>query len=49
MAEYICEVIPKSRVEVMLDGNNSSIKIELNEFEQEKLNRQMFLFLEKIK
>ena len=33
----------------MLDGNNSSIKIELNEFEQEKLNRQMFLFLEKIK
>lgn len=49
MAEYICKVIPKSRVEVMLDGNNSSIKIELNEFEQEKLNRQMFLFLEKIK
>lgn len=48
MAEYICKIIPEAKVEIVLDGNDSTIKIELNNFEQQKLNRKMFLFLQKI-
>lgn len=48
MAEYICEIIPQSKVEVTLDGNDSTIQIELDDLEQQKLNREMFLFLQKI-
>lgn len=48
MVEYISKVIPTAKVEVELDGNNSTIQIELDDSEQEKLNREMFLFLEKI-
>jgi len=48
MAEYIHKIIPDAKIEVLLDGNDSAIKIELNNFEQQKLNRQMHLFLQKI-
>ena len=48
MAEYICEIIPQSKVEVTLDGNDSTIQIELDDSEHQKLNRELFLFLKKI-
>ena len=44
MAEYICEIIPQSKVEVTLDGNDSTIQIELDDSEHQKLNRELFLF-----
>lgn len=47
MAEYIGEIIGDS-VEVELNGNDSTIKVELDDAQQKKLNREMFLFLRKI-
>ena len=49
MAEYIKGKLPDSDVEVELDGNDSMIRIGLDDSEQEKLNREMFLFLRKLK
>lgn len=36
MGDYILEVVPTAKVEVCLDGNDSTIKIELDGDEQEQ-------------
>jgi hypothetical protein len=49
MAQYIHDILPQANITVELNGNDSTIQIELDDLEQQKLNREMFLFLEKIK
>ena len=46
MGEYIKDTLPDCNVEIVLDGNDSTLKIEVTDAEQEKLNRLMFLFLQ---
>lgn len=45
--EWIKELLPSVSVEVILDGNNSTLKLELTDEEQMKLNCKLYNFLEK--
>lgn len=47
MAEYINDVVPDAEVEVELDGNESSLKLNMNCEQQRKLNGTMANFLRK--
>jgi len=47
-AEFIKSKIPEGYIEVELDGNNSSISVEISDLEQRKLNGIMFSYLKKI-
>ena len=49
MAEHIREVLPDAGIEVTLDGENSTIQIEIDDEEQKKLNREMYNFLKEYK
>lgn len=46
-AEYIKEIIPDCNLEVILDANNSIIKLELSDEEQKKINCKLYNILEK--
>lgn len=45
--EYIKSVLPESNIEVTLDGNNSTISVEMSNEEQQLLNNKMYIFLKK--
>ena len=47
MADYISDVLPDVEVECILDGNNSTLSLELTCEQQRKLNGNMFAFLKK--
>lgn len=49
MCEYLKDTIPDMYVECNLDGNDSNIVIEVTDEQQQVLNREIFLFLEKNK
>lgn len=49
IAQYIHGILPEANIDVELNGNDSSIQIEMDDLEQRKLNRELFLFLKKIK
>jgi hypothetical protein len=48
MAQYIHDILPQANITVELEGNESTIQVELDDMEQQKLNREMFLLLEKV-
>ena len=45
MAEYLQELIPTLKVEVNLDGNNSNMKIEINDDDYTALTEALTSFL----
>lgn len=47
MAEYIKQEIPDCDIEVLLDGNDTVITIDITETQQQKLNRLLYSFLKK--
>ncbi len=46
-AEYIKEILPDADVQVILDGNNSTIELSIDDEEQQKLNSSLYVFLKK--
>ena len=46
-AEHIMEILPDADVKVILDGNNSTIELSMDDEEQQKLNSSLFVFLRK--
>jgi len=48
MGQYITEIIPGAKVDVWMDGNDSSLSVELNDDEQKKLNSEMFRFFQEL-
>lgn len=49
MAEYIRDVLPDIEIEVELCGNESRLKIEVDDNRQQKINSVMFRFLNEMK
>jgi len=47
MAQMIIDTIPDSNVEINMNGNDSTIQVELSNEEQRKLNEKMYSFLTK--
>lgn len=47
MAEYIQEIMPNADVSVVMDGNNSTLSVSVDEEEQRELNSKLFVFLKK--
>lgn len=48
MGEYIRDILPEADIIVELEGNDSTIRIEnVSDDDVQKLNRMMYLFLEK--
>ena len=47
MGDWLHELVPDATVEVWLDGNESTIKVELNDEEQQKIYSQMAIYLKK--
>jgi len=47
MAEHIQEIMPNADVSVVMDGNNSTLSVSVDEEEQRELNRKLFVFLKK--
>ncbi|MBR1818255.1 MAG: hypothetical protein IJ772_05330 [Bacilli bacterium] len=51
MCELICDTIPElekgTDIRLLLDGNDSTIEVTLTDHQQEKLNRNLYLLLEK--
>lgn len=45
VAECIHETLPEVKIDVELDGNNSTIQIEVDKQEQRTLNHRMYKFL----
>lgn len=41
-ANFIQEICPNADVQVMLDGNDSTLKVELTEEEQRELNSKLY-------
>lgn len=48
-AEHIRKVLPESYIEVVLDGNNSQLHLELTDEEKRKLTTSIYSFLRKYK
>lgn len=48
MAQYIKGYIPDAKIDVYLDGNNSSLEFECSEEEQRILNNKMYTFIKEI-
>ena len=46
-AEHIQQVLPDADISVTLDGNNSTIELDIDDEEQRKLNGSLFSFLKK--
>ena len=46
-AEHIKDILPDAEVQVVLDGNDSSIELEIDEDEQRTLNSSLYVFLKK--
>lgn len=46
-AEHIKDILPDADVQVILDGNNSTIELVIDDEEQRKLNSSLFVFLKK--
>lgn len=49
LGAYITENLPEATVEVFLEGNNSSLKLTMNDSEQEEINQKMETFLAKFR
>lgn len=49
MGEYLIELCPEVKVEVELDGNNSIIKMEVTDEQQQEVNRKLYTFLKEAK
>lgn len=47
VAEEIRKIIPDADIEVELDGNDSTLSVELTEDEKRKLTTEFYAFLEK--
>lgn len=47
VCEYLKEKCPEAEVECFLDGNNSSISINLDNLEQRDLNTKMYSLIKK--
>ena len=45
VCEYLKDKCPNSSVECFLEGNNSYIKLSVDDKEQQELNRKMFVLL----
>lgn len=45
VCEYLKEKCPNSSVECFLEGNNSYIKLSVDDKEQQELNRKLFVLL----
>lgn len=48
VGEYLLEVLPEAVVEVKIDGNDSSLYIEIDDMEEEKINTLLSNFFDKI-
>lgn len=48
MAQYILEECPGIEAEVVLDGNNSSLQISLDDEQQKELNSKLYNFIKKV-
>lgn len=48
MSEWIKETLPNCHLEMDLDGNDSVIRLELSEAEQETLDKEMGKFLSSV-
>lgn len=46
-AEYIRGILPECEIEVILDGNDSTLNLELTPEEKRKLTGEIFAFIEK--
>lgn len=46
-AEHIKDILPDADVQVILDGNSSTIELVIDDEEQRKLNSSLFVFLKK--
>ena len=49
VAEYLKDKCPEAHIELELDGNDTTIKIEVNDFQQQQLNQKMYKFLKESK
>lgn len=47
VAEEIRKILPEADIEVTLDGNDSTLKVELTEEEKRRLTTEFYAFLEK--
>lgn len=45
VAEYLRDKCPEAHIELELDGNDTTIKIEVDDFQQQQLNQKMYKFL----
>ena len=45
VCEYIKSKIPEANLELVLDGNNSNILLEMSEEENQKLNNKMYVLI----
>lgn len=48
MAQYLQEICPSVSVEVILDGNDSTLKLEIDDAEQRRINSTLYSFLKKV-
>lgn len=44
-AEFIQEILPDAEIEIELDGNNSTLSVELTEEEKRLLTSKLYVFL----
>lgn len=49
MAEYIQEILPDAEVNMILDGNNSTIELTITDEEQRTLNSKLYVFLHQMR
>ena len=47
VAEHIRDILPDAGIQVILDGNDSTIELSLDDDEQRTLNSSLYVFLKK--